>query len=186
MNTKNNLWQLFKETFMLSAFTLGGGYVIISLMQKRFVEELKWIDEKEMLDLVSIAQSSPGAIAINTSIAVGYRLKKIKGALTAVLATSLPPLIILSALYYLYDIFKENKLMQLLMGGMQIGVTAIVLDVIITMILGVSKQKNWVNWVIFVGAFSLSLFFNINILIVVFVMTIVGMTLHSLQKGAKK
>lgn len=61
-------WTLFVSTFLLSAFTFGGGYVIVPLMQKKFVEDLKWIDRKEILDLVAIAQSSPGAIAINTSI----------------------------------------------------------------------------------------------------------------------
>ena len=58
------LWQLFKATFLLSAFTFGGGFVIVSLMKKKFVEELKWLDESEMLDITAIAQSSPGPIPI--------------------------------------------------------------------------------------------------------------------------
>ena len=71
---KRFYWNLFFSTFTLSAFTFGGGYVIVPLMQKRFVKDLKWIDEDEMLDLVAIGQSAPGPIAINTSILVGYRM----------------------------------------------------------------------------------------------------------------
>lgn len=74
------LWKLFISTLYLSAFTFGGGYVIVTLMKKKFVDDLHWIDEKEMLDLVAIAQSSPGAIAVNGAIVVGYKLAGIAGA----------------------------------------------------------------------------------------------------------
>ena len=74
MSQKKKYWTLFLSTFQLSAFTFGGGFVIIPLMRKKFVEKLKWIDEQEMLDLTAIAQSSPGAIAVNASILVGYRV----------------------------------------------------------------------------------------------------------------
>ncbi|HJA90069.1 MAG TPA: chromate transporter, partial [Candidatus Jeotgalibaca merdavium] len=72
--TRETYWILLKTTFVLSAFTIGGGYVIVPLMQKKFVEELTWIETEEMLDLVAIAQSIPGALAVNTSILVGYRI----------------------------------------------------------------------------------------------------------------
>ena len=91
---KQKYLKLFISTFKLSACTFGGGFVIISLMRRRFVEELGWIDEQEMLDLTAIAQSSPGAIAVNASILVGYHVAGIPGALLSVLGTILPPLII--------------------------------------------------------------------------------------------
>ena len=65
------LWKIFLSTLYLSAFTFGGGYVIVTLMKKKFVDEYHWIGEDEMLDLVAIAQSSPGAIAVNGAIVVG-------------------------------------------------------------------------------------------------------------------
>ena len=77
--------KLFSSTFSLSAFTLGGGYVIVPLMRKKFVDELHWLEEKEMLDLTAIAQSSPGALAVNASILIGYR---IAGVLGAIITTS--------------------------------------------------------------------------------------------------
>ena len=67
-------WTLFTSTFYLSAFTFGGGFVIVPLMKKKFVDDLNWIEEKEMLDLTAISQSSPGAIAVNASILIGYRI----------------------------------------------------------------------------------------------------------------
>ena len=101
-------WKLFSSTFYLSAFTFGGGYVIVPLMRKKFVEELKWIEEKEMMDMVAIAQSSPGALAVNTSIIIGYRCAGILGAFVTVLGTVLPPLIVLSIVSYLSPYYNMN------------------------------------------------------------------------------
>ena len=95
-HSRKDYLTLFTSTFTLSAFTFGGGFVIIPLMRKKFVEQLHWIDEEEMMDLTAIAQSSPGAIAVNASILVGYRVAGVPGALVTVLGTVLPPLIILS------------------------------------------------------------------------------------------
>ena len=93
---KQILIKLFISTFYLSAFTFGGGYVIVTLMKKKFVDEYHWIDENEMLDLIAIAQSAPGAIAVNGAIVVGYKLAGVFGAITAIIATILPPLVIKS------------------------------------------------------------------------------------------
>ena len=79
---KGRLWKLFSSTFMLSAFTFGGGYVIVTLMKERFVDRYHWIEEEEMLDMTAIAQSAPGPIAVNGAIVVGYKLAKIPGALS--------------------------------------------------------------------------------------------------------
>ena len=89
------LRKLFFSTLYLSTFTFGGGYVIVTLMKNKFVDELHWIDEEEMLDLVAIAQSSPGAIAVNGAIVVGYKLAGIPGVLCSILGAILPPMIIL-------------------------------------------------------------------------------------------
>jgi len=70
---------IFKSTFFLSAFTFGGGYVIIPLMKKKFVDELGWLDEEDMLNIAAIAQSSPGAMAVNASILIGWRLMGVAG-----------------------------------------------------------------------------------------------------------
>ena len=78
---KHLLSKLFISTLYLSAFTFGGGYVIVTLMKKKFVDQYHWIDDEEMLDLIAIAQSSPGAIAVNGAIVVGYKMAGIPGVL---------------------------------------------------------------------------------------------------------
>ena len=100
MERKHVLWKLFVSTLYLSAFTFGGGYVIVTLMKEKFVDELHWIEEDEMLDLIAIAQSAPGAIAVNGAIVVGYKLAGLLGALVAILATILPPFVIISAISF--------------------------------------------------------------------------------------
>ena len=95
MNKTNKLWILFSSTFAISALT-SGGYVIVSMMRKKFVDQLHWLEEDEMLDLTSIAQSTPGPVAVNASILVGYRISGLSGALITMLGTILPPLIIMS------------------------------------------------------------------------------------------
>ena len=92
----NLLWKLFLSTLYLSAFTFGGGYVIVTLMKDTFVDKYQWISEKEMLNYVAIAQSAPGAIAVNGAIVVGYQLAGFMGVFVAVLGTILPPFIIIS------------------------------------------------------------------------------------------
>ena len=93
---KRTYLQLFLSTFRISACTFGGGFVIVPLLRRRFVEELGWINEQEMLDLTAIAQSSPGPIAVNAAILVGYRAAGLSGALVTLLGSVLPPLMIIS------------------------------------------------------------------------------------------
>ena len=107
--------KMFASTFTLSMFTFGGGFVIVPLMKKKFVDELHWIDEEEMLDMVAIAQSSPGAIAVNGSIIIGYRLLGVPGALVNIVATVLPPLIILTIISYFYAAFRSSPIVSAVM-----------------------------------------------------------------------
>ena len=95
-NRKKILMKLFVSTLYLSAFTFGGGYVIVTLMKKKFVDEYHWIEENEMLDLVAIAQSAPGTIAVNGAIVVGYKLAGMTGVVTAIIGTIIPPFLIIS------------------------------------------------------------------------------------------
>ena len=115
-------WTLFASTFMLSAVTFGGGYVIVPLLKRKFVDELHWIDEQEMLDMVAIAQSSPGPLAVNASIIIGYRMAGVPGALLTALGTVLPPLVIISVISAFYAAFRDNRIVSLVLKGMQAGV----------------------------------------------------------------
>lgn len=167
-------WTLFLSTFTLSSFTFGGGYVIVPLMQKRFVKELKWIDEEEMLDLVAIGQSAPGPIAVNTSIIVGYRMAGIMGSLIAVFGTVLPPLIIITIISFFYQSFRDNPVVSALLLGMQAGVAAVIVSVVIDMSAKIIKAKQVLPIVMMVLAFIAAIILNINIVIILLICGAVG------------
>ena len=82
---RNVLWTLFTSMLYISAFTFGGGFVIVTFMKKKFVDELHWISEDEMLDMTALAQSAPGAIAVNAAILVGRRVAGFTGMIMSVL-----------------------------------------------------------------------------------------------------
>ena len=98
MTKRKKLLKLFLSTLYLSAFTFGGGYVIVTLMRQKFVNEYHWIEENEMYDLIAIAQSSPGPIAVNGAIVVGYKLGGLLGVFVGVIATIIPPFFIASCI----------------------------------------------------------------------------------------
>ena len=166
--------KLFLSTFKISACTFGGGFVIIPLLRRKFVEELGWIDEQEMMDLTAIAQSSPGAIAVNASILVGYRVAGIPGAMLTVLGTVLPPLIIISVISLFYKAFRDNAIVNAAMAGMLCGVAAVILDVVINMVKGIFKQKRILPVLVMAGAFAAVRFFSVNIIIIILVCGVIG------------
>lgn len=175
--------KLFASTFKLSACTFGGGFVIVPLMRKKFVEELGWIDEQEMLDLTAIAQSSPGAIAVNASILVGYRVAGVRGALVTVLGTVLPPLIIISVISMFYQQFRDNALISAAMAGMLAGVAAVIADVVISMGQKIVLGRRLVPILTLAGAFVAAHFFGVNILLILLVCGAVG-AISERRRGA--
>ena len=166
--------KLFLSSFKLSACTFGGGFVIIPLMKKRFVEELGWIEEEEMLDLTAIAQSSPGAIAVNASMLVGYHVAGIPGALITVLGTVLPPLVIISVISLFYQAFRDNAVVSMAMAGMLCGVAAVIFDVVIGMIEAILRQKRMLPVFVLIGAFLAVRCFSVNIVIIILICGMIG------------
>lgn len=164
--------KLFLSTFYLSAFTFGGGYVIVPLMRKKFVNEYKWIGEEEMIDLIAIAQSSPGAIAINSSIIIGYKLAGVIGALCTLIGTILPPLIIISIVSLFYIAFRDNAIVNGAMKGMQAGVAAIIADVVFKLVGDIRNLKNSISIYIMLGAFIATFF--MNIIFIIFICGFIG------------
>lgn len=135
------LRKLFFETLYLSAFTFGGGYVIVSLLKKKFVDDLHWISEDEMLDLVAIAQSAPGPIAVNGAIVVGYKICGFPGILLSVLGAVIPPFLMLSVISLFYSAFRSNFMIHHMLSGMRCGVSAVIMSVTWDMASGVLIEK---------------------------------------------
>lgn len=146
------IWKLFTSTLTISAFTFGGGYVIVPLMKKKFVDHYQWIEEEEMLDMVAIAQSSPGAIAVNASILVGYKKAGFTGAFVSLLGTILPPLVIVSIFSVFYQSLKDNPWVRKVLTAMAVGVVAVILDVVLKMLLGLLKEKSIFSLSLLVGS----------------------------------
>lgn len=154
---------LFCSNFMISAFTFGGGGVIIPMLRKKYVEDLGWINEDEMMDMIAIAQSSPGIMAVNTAIIIGYQAAGVSGALCAILGSILPPMIILSAISYAYDAFASNTLIALALRGMEAGVAAVMIHVAAGMSAGVIRHKNRRNTALLAAAAVLAVCFQVSI-----------------------
>jgi len=179
--------KLFSSTFYLSAFTFGGGFVIIPLMKKKFVDDLQWIEEEEMLNMAAIAQSSPGAVAVNASILLGYRMAGISGTVVTILGTVLPPLIIISVISLFYAAFRDNIAVNAVLKGMQAGVAAVIADVILNLGGNVAKEKDIISLLVMIGAFTATFFLKINVMYIILVCGCIGAARLLIQaKKAKK
>lgn len=166
--------KLFTSTFYLSTFTFGGGFVIVPLMKKKFVDDLKWIEEKEMLNLAAIAQSSPGAVAVNASILLGYQIAGVVGAGTAILGTVLPPLIILTGISAFYNAFRQSDPVSALLRGMQAGVAAVIADVVLQMGGSILKSKKLLSLVIMAATFIAAFYLKVNVVFILLVCAGIG------------
>lgn len=173
--------KLFTTCLFLSSFTFGGGYVIISLMRKIFVCDLKWLEEQEMLDFTAIAQSSPGAVAVNASILLGYKIGGILGALIAIVGTILPPIAIISVVSLFYTAFRDNNIVNAVLVGMQAGIVAVILDVVIPMASQILKGKNLLYIFIMVSAFILIFFVKLNIVYIILSCILIGLSASLIQ-----
>lgn len=179
MKTKREkLIRLFCSTLYISAFTFGGGFVIITFMKKKFVDGLHWIDEEEMLDLTALAQASPGAIAVNAAILVGWKVAGFAGMLTAVLGTVLPPVLILTVISFFYAAFAANAYVACVLKGMQAGVAAVILDVVCSLGANVIKQRKTVYLFIMAGAFAAAFCFGVNVIYIVIAAAVAGVLLE--------
>jgi len=158
---------LFRFSFSISAFTFGGGYVVIPMMRKYFVKDLKLISEQELLEMAAIAQSTPGAIAVNIAVLVGYRISGLKGAVITCIGTILPPIMILSIISFFYQSFRDNNIISSLLKGMEAGVAATIVDLLIDMWQGVLKEKNLLLTLMAPFAFLANFVFNVNVLYII-------------------
>ena len=163
------LRKLFFACLYLSTFTFGGGYVIVTLLKEKFVDHYHWIDEEEMLDLVAIAQSSPGAIAVNGAIVVGYKLAGIPGVLASTLGAIIPPMVILSLISVFYDAFCSNYYIAALLKGMTAGVGAVIMSVVYDIV-----------------SFCCSYFLNINIIFIILATIVFGIVRTVIKERKEK
>ncbi len=183
---KPTYFRLFVQTLTLSSFTLGGGYVMIPLLRERLVEKLGWIDEDELTEMTAIGQSSPGAMIVNVSVLLGYRLLGLGGAVCALLGTALPAIILLAAAAFFYDLIRGNRYVSAAFRGMNAGVAAVIADTVVTMAAPYIKKDQVLYALIMIGAFAAAFFLDINVALVIAACGVVGIIIGAVRGRRKK
>lgn len=139
-STKTYFWLLTVNLF-ISTFTFGGGYVVVPMVRRYFVDQKQYFTEEDLMSMAAVAQSTPGAIAINLSALAGYRVAGIPGAVISCIAAVIPPLFILSLISAFYTAFISNTIVAAVLKGMQAGVAALIVDLIIDMCNMIRKER---------------------------------------------
>lgn len=170
--------QIFLTALKFSSITFGGGFVMIGMMEKKFVEEMGLLRHEEMMDIAAIAQSAPGAVAVNAWILLGFRMAGLSGSLVAVLGAVLPPLIIISGISFVYRQFIESPLVAMVMKGMQIAVAAIIVDLVISLFHSLAfDTKPW-DFLLVLLALMLLLYYNLPIYVLLATFALMGIGRH--------
>ncbi len=180
------LLQLFASCFYISAFTFGGGFVIVTFMKKKFVDRLHWIDNEEMLDITALSQSAPGSITVNASILLGWRIAGLPGMLAAVLGAVLPPILILSVISLFYTAFASDRIVALALRGMRAGVAAVILDVVWSLGSDVVKERSILHIAVMAAAFAAVCFFRVNVMLVILAAGLIGAVRALWLKGQQR
>lgn len=161
--TNQKYWKLFTSILFISACTFGGGMAMIAMMQRRFVKELHWMDEEEMLDITAMAQTVPGSNFTNAAIMVGYRVGGIGGALAAITAAVLPPMLIISLIVPVYGQLRDNHVAAIFLQVMRAGVAAYIVDMLLGMIWKLLKSRSVLYILMAVAVFLARMILNMNI-----------------------
>ena len=170
---KTKLLQLFLTFFRIGLFTFGGGYAMIPLMQRETVEKHKWINDDDILEVIAIAESTPGPIAINSATFIGYKVAGVWGAACATLGTVLPSFIIILIISFFLREFQDIKAVQYAFNGIRAGVLALVIKAWWTM--AKKMPKNSIAYVIAIGAFLAAGILDIHVLLVIVCSGIIGL-----------
>ncbi|MBQ2991455.1 MAG: chromate transporter [Clostridia bacterium] len=168
------LLQLFGTMFYISSFTFGGGFVIVTFMKRKFVDEYGWLTEQEMLDYTALAQSSPGAIAVNAAVLVGWRMAGFAGMLAAALGTILPPMLVICGISLIYQAFSQNRYVAMALSGMQAGVAAVIIDVVLNLGGKVLRERNTLRILLMVCAFIAAFFLDVSVILIILAAGVIG------------
>ena len=167
------VWKVFVTLFKIGAFTFGGGYAMIPLIQNEAVEKNKWITDDDILEIIAIAESTPGPIAINSATFVGYRAAGVLGSVCATLGVVLPSFVIILLLSFILDAFQELKAVQYAFYGIRAGVLALLCKSLWTMYK--KSPKGWAAYIIMASSFILTAIFDLNVIFVIIGCAIFGL-----------
>ncbi len=170
---------MFFTFVKIGSFTFGGGYAMIPLIQKEVVENKKWIDKNEFIDMLAMAQSAPGVMAINTAIFIGYKIRGFKGSLVTAFGTALPSFLIILLIAIVFTNFRENETVERIFKGIRPAVVALIAAPLYSM--AKSAGVNWKNIFIPIAAVLLIWLLNISPIWIVLAAIIGGIIYGSYQ-----
>ena len=177
------LLELFCAFFRIGAFTFGGGYAMLSMLQKEVVENKKWATDEEVLDYYAVAQCTPGVIAVNLATFVGQKKKGIPGAAIATFGVVLPSLIIITIIAAVLQNFMEYAIVQHVFGGIRVAVAVLIVNAVIT--LGKKALVDILCVAIAIAAFAVSIIFpSVSPIFIVLAATLIGFA--TMKIGGKK
>lgn len=172
-NKRKRLLELLLVFLKIGVFAFGGGYAMIPLIQKETVEKKKWVSPEDIVDIVAIAESTPGPIAISASTFVGYRIAGVAGAALATIGVIVPSFIVIFVLSFVLRQFESITAVKYAFFGIRAGVLALIVNALIS----VYKQcpKKIISYIIMLGAFVAVAFLGVNVLLVIAVCAVVGL-----------
>jgi chromate transporter len=173
-------WKLFLTMFKIGAFTFGGGYAMVPLIQDEFVKKNKYLEQQQMADILALSQSLPGAIAINASVICGYKVAGIPGSILAVLGMALPSIISLTLVTFLYEWFKTNPYVAGALKGIRASVVALLISAFLT--LSKPFRKDVLGIAVFCAAFLVSFIFDVNSIYIILAAIVFGIAVSIWRK----
>ena len=153
--TKDLFWTFLK----IGAFTFGGGYAMVALLEHAFVEEKKWVTKEEFLDMVAIAESTPGPMAVNSATYIGYKIEGTAGAAASTLAVCLPSFVVIYAISLFFDRFLQFSLVASAFRGIQVCVIYLILSAGLKMLK--QLEPTWLNRLILLGVVGAMVLFSL-------------------------
>lgn len=184
VNVNNKLLKLFTTFFKIGAFTFGGGYAMIPLMQRETVEKNKWVSDDDVLDVIAIAESTPGPIAINAATFIGYKTAGFWGAFFATSGVVLPSFIIILIVSMVLREFQSLKVVTYAFNGIRAGVVALLIKALFNMYKKMPKIR--LSYFVAIGAFIAAGIFSINVLIVIILSGISGILVSLIKERRNK
>ncbi|MBR2974215.1 MAG: chromate transporter [Clostridia bacterium] len=179
-----SLWQLFWTFFKIGAFTFGGGWSLIAVMEEEVVVRRKWATPDDMLEMLIISESTPGVIAVNMATSIGYRQRGFWGALVATMGVVVPSFVIISALSFGLEALAQNKWYQAVFYGIQVGAIVLILNAFLKLFK--QLEKNASNLIVMVVALSVSLFTNVNVVFVIIAGAVFGILVNCVFNKNKR
>ncbi len=180
MSEEKNLFFTFAK---IGLFTFGGGYAMIPLIEKEVVDKKKWISGEELLDVIAISESTPGPIAVNAATFIGKKIGGFVGALCATLGVVLPSFIIIVAVSFFFEAFRELRIVRYAFFGIRAGVLALILKALISMFK--QSPKELLSYILMISAAGLVIFFDVNAIVVIIACALTGVIYSMIRSKVK-